>query len=175
MLLHKTITYIIKISSAVVVAIFLSFGFFAINVVPVAAQTSTIPVGCPGGLPGPVAPGVTCPTTTSVSEANKLSSSSDCALNNTCGNCNNDSTVKDCGLVGKYLNPLIDFLAATVGVVVTIGIVIGGIEYSASGGDPQRATAARKRISNAIIALVAFLFLYAFLQWLVPGGLLNGL
>jgi len=60
-------------------------------------------------------------------------------------------------------------MGSIVGLVVTVSIVVGGIQYSASADDPSRLAAARKRIRNAVIALVAFLFLYGLLQWLVPG------
>lgn len=76
-------------------------------------------------------------------------------------------------LTNRYLNPAIRFLAGIVGIVVTISIVIGGIEYASSGDDPQKVSKARNRIMNAIIALVAFLFLYAMFEWLIPGGFLN--
>lgn len=79
-----------------------------------------------------------------------------------------------CDLVAKYIDPLINVLAASVGVVVTISIVVGGIQYASSAGDPGKAQAAKKRITNALIALIGFFLLYAVLQWLVPGGLLNG-
>ncbi|HSX36496.1 MAG TPA: hypothetical protein VLH84_06205, partial [Patescibacteria group bacterium] len=42
----------------------------------------------------------------------------------------------DCGLVAKYAIPFINFLAAMVGVVVTISIVIGGIQYTTSRDNP---------------------------------------
>ena len=77
------------------------------------------------------------------------------------------------GLIHNYVNPFINFLAIAVGIIVTISIVVGGIQYSASADDPQKVAKAKDRIINAIIALLAFLFLYAFLQWLVPGGFLN--
>jgi hypothetical protein len=92
---------------------------------------------------------------------------SDPALNNT--KC---PTVSKCDLVQGYINPFINFLAALVGVAVVISIVIGGIQYSSSGGDPAKAAAAKNRIRNAIVALVAFFFLYALLNFLIPGGLL---
>jgi hypothetical protein len=92
---------------------------------------------------------------------------SDPALNNT--KC---PTVAKCDLVQGYINPFINFLAALVGVAVVISIVIGGIQYSSSGGDPAKAAAAKNRIRNAIVALVAFFFLYALLNFLIPGGLL---
>jgi uncharacterized ion transporter superfamily protein YfcC len=48
---------------------------------------------------------------------------------------------------------------------------MGGIQYSTSGGNPQAASAAKKRMSNAFLALLALVFLYTFLQWIVPGGI----
>lgn len=80
-------------------------------------------------------------------------------------------TASNCDLVGQYLQPFINFLAALVGVAVVISIVVGGIQYSSSGGDPSKISAAKKRIFNAIIALITFLFLYAMLNFLIPGGL----
>lgn len=79
----------------------------------------------------------------------------------------------DCGLVEKYGVPFLNFLGAIVGLVVTISIVVGGIQYSSSADDPKKLAAAKERIRNAVIALVAFLFLFALLQWLVPGGGFN--
>ena len=74
----------------------------------------------------------------------------------------------------KYVNPLITMLSVLVGVVIVIAIIYGGIEYIMAEGDPQKAAAGRKRIINALFALAAFLLLYGFLQFIVPGGVLNG-
>ena len=82
-------------------------------------------------------------------------------------------TSENCDLVKKYVNPLINMLSAAVGIVVIIAIIYGGIQYTTSEGDPQKAAKARLHITNAIIALIAFMFLYAFLQWIVPGGVLH--
>ncbi len=79
----------------------------------------------------------------------------------------------DCGLIRRYFNPVITFLTAVVGIVATIAIIIGGIQYSTSADDPQKVAAAKARIINAVLALLAFIFLWAFLQWLVPGGVFN--
>ncbi len=67
----------------------------------------------------------------------------------------------------------INFLSVGVGVIVVIMIIIGGIQYSAAGGNPQAVQAAKSKIANAIIALVAYIFLFAFLQWVVPGGIIR--
>lgn len=78
-----------------------------------------------------------------------------------------------CDIVNNYLNKAIDLASALVGLTVVISIIMGAIQFSASGGDPQKATNARNRIRNSVIALVAFLLLYSFLQFLIPGGLLH--
>lgn len=76
-----------------------------------------------------------------------------------------------CNLMDVYINPFIKFLSAIVGLAVVIGIIWGAIEYSSSAGDPQKVAQAKDKIRNALIALVAFIFLFAFLNWLMPGAL----
>jgi hypothetical protein len=77
----------------------------------------------------------------------------------------------NCGIIG-YLVTGINILSSLVGVVVVIMIAIGGIQYSVSRDNPQAVQAAKSRIMNAILALVAYMFMYGFLQWIVPGGVL---
>jgi len=77
-------------------------------------------------------------------------------------------------LVDTYINPLIQAISALVGIVTVISIVIAGIQYSTSGDDPSKVQAAKTRIGRSLFALLTFIFLFALLQWLVPGGLFNG-
>lgn len=77
---------------------------------------------------------------------------------------------KDCGIVG-YIVTITNVLSAVVGIVIVIMIAVGGIQYSMARDDPQAVNAAKTRIRNAILALVFYLFMFAFLQYLVPGGL----
>lgn len=137
------------------------------------------PKTCPDGSD---APGndtskcsVVCPGTTVSAPYTKAKPLGDVALCSDAaslgGNCSNGLT--NCDLMVKYIYPLINLLAALVGLAVTISLVIGGIQYGSSAGDPQKVTAAKNRIRNAIIALVTFIFLYALLNFLVPGGLLK--
>lgn len=74
----------------------------------------------------------------------------------------------DCDLIAKYLNPMISFLTAFVGIAVVIGIITGGIRYAAAGDDPQKIGVAKNHIKMATVALFMFLFLYAGLTWLLP-------
>ncbi len=69
------------------------------------------------------------------------------------------------------INTIVNFLSGLVGVVVVGVIILGGIQYAMAGDKAEAVSAAKKRIVNGLIALIAFLFIFAFLQWLIPGGL----
>jgi len=75
------------------------------------------------------------------------------------------------GEIMQLLNIAINALAVSVGVLAVITLIVSGIQYTASSGDPQKVANTKKRIYGVIIGLVAFVFLYAFMQWLIPGGL----
>jgi hypothetical protein len=80
----------------------------------------------------------------------------------------------DCDIIAKYLNPAINALAILGGFAIVTGIMIGGIQYASSGGDPQKSAGAKKHLRVAIISLLAFFFLWSMLQFLIPGtGLLG--
>jgi Type IV secretion system pilin len=85
-----------------------------------------------------------------------------------------ECTDQTCDIVGKYLNPLINALSILAGIAVVVGILIGGIQYASSGGDPQKSATAKKHIRNSIVGLIGFFFLYAFLQFIIPGKGLFG-
>ncbi len=86
-------------------------------------------------------------------------------------NCKEGIGKDNCGIT-KYIIIFINVLSAILGIVITISIIVAGIQYSASAGNPQAVEASKKRISNAILALVVFAFMFGFLQWIVPGGVL---
>lgn len=78
---------------------------------------------------------------------------------------------EDGGKIMAYLQNGVNLLTALAGLAITASVIIGGIQYSTSGGNPQASAAAKKRIGNAFLALLALVFLYTFLQWIVPGGI----
>lgn len=81
-----------------------------------------------------------------------------------------ETAAHDC-FYAKYINPTVKVLSAVAGVAVIIGIAIGGLQYSSSGGDPQKSAAGKGKIIKAIYGLFAFLFLFGVLQFFSPGGL----
>lgn len=80
-------------------------------------------------------------------------------------------TPENCRII-YYLQLFINILSAVVGIVAVIMLVVGGIQYSAARDNPQLAAAARTRIAQTVLAVVFYFFIYIFLQWLVPGGVL---
>lgn len=76
-----------------------------------------------------------------------------------------------CDLVEKYVNPAVNLVSGIFTLIAVISLMLGGIQYASSAGDAQKVTAAKKRISNTIYAIIAYAFLFTFLQWLIPGGL----
>lgn len=80
-----------------------------------------------------------------------------------------DQTAANCGIT-RNLQMFVNILTGLVGVAIVGSIIVGGIQYSMSAGDAQAVGAAKKRISNALLALLIYSFTFAFLQWIVPGG-----
>jgi len=90
----------------------------------------------------------------------------DPALSTACTN----GTANKCNVLSKIINPLIATLSVLVGIAVVIGIIWGAIQISTSAGDPQKNASGRRHITNAVIALVAYILFFAFMRWIIPGG-----
>lgn len=68
---------------------------------------------------------------------------------------------------------IIRLLSTGVGVVIVASMVVAGIQYTASRGNPQEVEKAQERIRSNIIALLIFIFTFAILNWLIPAKLLH--
>lgn len=147
---------------------------------PTAEQRSVcdnIPLGCPGstkqGQPPAGFDKSTCPYGDGTDDSSKNPPPEDPkddpiekAKFDKCG------SVQDCGITEKFIDPAIKLLTGAVGLIVTIMIIVAGIQYSSAGSDPQKVASAKSKVTNAIIALVTYIFLFGLLQWLWPGGLI---
>jgi hypothetical protein len=80
-----------------------------------------------------------------------------------------DLNSDNCGIIA-YLNIAFNFVSGGVTLAIIGNIVLAGIQYSTAQGDPSAVGKSKKRIRDAIIAFIMFLSLYAFIQWLIPGG-----
>ena len=76
----------------------------------------------------------------------------------------------DCGKgsVPEVLNLVVNILAIGIGILGVIGITIVGIQYLTAGGNEEKTRKAKRRMLEIVIGLVAYVLLYAALQWLLP-------
>jgi len=66
---------------------------------------------------------------------------------------------------------LLRFLSVGVGIAVILAVIGSGIQYSASEGNAEVTTKAKKRMRSAIIGLGVYIFAFSLFQFLVPGGI----
>lgn len=71
----------------------------------------------------------------------------------------------------KLIQNIIKFLAAGVGVVVTTMFAYSGFRYLTAGNNPSQVADAKSHISNALLALLLYIFGMALLNFIVPGGI----
>lgn len=92
-----------------------------------------------------------------------------------CEACKNGS--KSClennGIIKNVIQPIVNFLTALVGIVVVGSIMLGGIQYALGGDNAEKVGQAKKRIGNSLFAFLIFILTFAFLQWLIPGGVFS--
>lgn len=81
-----------------------------------------------------------------------------------------DGNIGDAGIY-RLLTAILRFFAIGVGIAVTIGIVWGGLMFMTARGNSGQTQKAISIIVNAVIGLLLFIFMYAIINFLVPGGL----
>lgn len=93
-----------------------------------------------------------------------------CRDNSVSDDCSQDNLDKsNCGIV-KLLDTAFNLVSGAISLVIIGNIIYAGIQYSMAQGDPSKASKSKDRIRNAVIAFIMYLSLYAFIQWLIPGG-----
>ncbi len=88
-----------------------------------------------------------------------------CAVGDTGPDC-----VKTVPIFERFIQ-IMNLLAAGVGLFITTLIVFRGLQYASARNNPQQVAEAKNGMVQAIIALFVYIFMYAFLQWLIPGGI----
>ncbi|MBR1795714.1 C39 family peptidase [Candidatus Saccharibacteria bacterium] len=79
----------------------------------------------------------------------------------------------DGGSVFKILALIIKILTAGVGVLAVLGITIAGIMYLTSSGNEVKMAKAKNRIFQVVIGILVYGVMFAVLQFLIPGGILQ--
>lgn len=75
------------------------------------------------------------------------------------------------GPVEDIVYAIIRFMSIGVGIVVVISIIIAGIQYTSSEGNPEVTQQAKDRVRFTVFGLFVYIFAYTIMQYLVPGGL----
>ncbi len=70
-----------------------------------------------------------------------------------------------------YLRNILIFLAGGVGLAVVGGIIAGAYMYITARANAGQTQQGQNMIINSIIGLLLFIFMYAILQFLIPGGI----
>ena len=91
-----------------------------------------------------------------------------CVTNATGIYCNTDHSA-----ITDMLFAIIRFLSDGVGLVLVGSLIVGGIQYSSSRGDPQSTSKAIGRIRSTMVALLIYVFAYAILNYIIPAGFLK--
>ncbi len=90
-------------------------------------------------------------------------------------NCDCAASVLDrenCAIV-KYIEIGINVLTGLAGLAIVGGMMTGGYMYMTARDNPGQTAAGRGRVVWALVALLILIFFWGFLQWLVPGGVLE--
>ena len=80
-------------------------------------------------------------------------------------------TKENCGIISLIV-AVINVLSALAGIAIIASIVLAGYQYMTAQDNSGKIQQARQRIIWALSALGLLIFMYAFLNWLVPGGVL---
>ena len=77
-----------------------------------------------------------------------------------------------CG-VYMILNMIIDILSIGIAITGVIGVTLVGIQYMTAKDSEEKTRKAKNRMLEIVIGLVTYAALFAGVQWLLPGGLMN--
>jgi len=95
-----------------------------------------------------------------------------CAVTDSVYTCTKGQKLNECNKNNPIVQWIvfgINIISALVGIGSIIMVIIGGIQYSAAGDNPQAVQAAKKKITNVLIGLATYISLYAMMNWVFGG------
>lgn len=72
-----------------------------------------------------------------------------------------------------YLRNILIFLGGGIGLAVVGGIITGSYMYITARANAAQTQQGQNIIINSVIGLLLFIFMYAILQFLIPGGIIG--
>ncbi|MGI6612189.1 MAG: hypothetical protein ACOX0Z_01250 [Candidatus Nanosyncoccaceae bacterium] len=77
------------------------------------------------------------------------------------------------GGISYLLGLIIKILTGLVAVAAVTSIIFAGVQYASAGDSPEKVKAAKDRITQTVIGLLLYIFMFTILEFLIPGGILG--
>lgn len=81
-----------------------------------------------------------------------------------------NAILKDVNSIEELLNIALITVSSGVGLLAIGSLIYAGVLYASAGANSSQVAKAKEMIRNTIIGIVAYTVMWAFLQWLIPGG-----
>lgn len=81
------------------------------------------------------------------------------------------SILPDDMCIAGLLLLILKILVYGLGAAATVGVVVAGIQYMTARDNESQVAAAKTRLLNIVIGLVAWAVMWAVMNWLIPGGM----
>lgn len=80
------------------------------------------------------------------------------------------SILKDVSDINGLLGLVVKILSYGLGAAAVIGVVVAGIMYLTARDNESQVAAAKQRLLNTVIGLIAWVVMFSVVNWLIPGG-----
>lgn len=81
--------------------------------------------------------------------------------------CGKDAEDKNGEGIKCVLALIVDIMTIGIGILGVLGITIVGIQYLTAGGNEEKTRKAKRRMFEIVIGLVAYVLIFAILNWLL--------
>ncbi len=71
--------------------------------------------------------------------------------------------------ITHILNLVVRIMTVGIGILAAIGVTVAGVQYLTAGGNEERTRKSKRRIFEIVIGIVAYVLVFAVLDWLIPG------
>lgn len=83
-----------------------------------------------------------------------------------------NAIIPDSWGINEILNMILTTLTAGLAVLATGSIIFAGFLYMTARNNASQVQKAKTMIFNTVIGIIAYVFMWTILEWLIPGGVL---
>lgn len=77
------------------------------------------------------------------------------------------------GAIIYLLRYVVQLMTYGIGILAVGGVILAGIMYASAGGSQEQTKKAKMMLFNIAIGLIAYAFMFAITNFLIPGGVFN--